>query len=240
MVRRWCAAAVTVIATVLAMTVSGAAEAGPAQLRFDFDDDAGGRPDDAGWDSGCFGADAARGCVQATGQAVLRPVPREEGTALRFPRKGSAVIRVAHDDTFNPGLADFTVSALVRLGPAQIKSGANVIQKGMYDSSRGQWKLQVDAGVPSCRVSGAAKESRFATAEARANRRLDDGVWTSLHCVRHGEKLRLYVDGVAVDTSGNADVVVDNRDPVLIGGKHSGAGNDQFRGDLDDVGVTIE
>ncbi|ADD41734.1 hypothetical protein Snas_2039 [Stackebrandtia nassauensis DSM 44728] len=230
-------AAIAVAAAVLA-TASGSAESGTTELTFDFETGPGTAGKPGAWTSGCFRSGETLGCLHTTGKGVLRAVPREDGTAIRFPAEGSAVIQVDHDDALNPGRADFTVSALVRLPPGRADAGANIVQKGGYDSARGQWKLQVDSGVPSCRVSGSTGKGGHTTAEVRAGRVLRDR-WTALACVREGSQLRLYIDGVKIDTAKNADADVDNMDPVLIGGKHAGPRNDQFRGDLDEVRVDV-
>lgn len=209
-----------------------------ASLTLDFDtapSGASGR----NWDSGCFDAGPALACVETSADATPRSIRHDDGKALRFPKSGWAVLRMKHRAALNPGRADFSVSAQVRLTREQIKAGANIFQKGLYDTARGQWKLQVDDGYPSCRVAGATTEGDYATAEARAHRTLTHGDWTTIRCSREGDRLRLYVDGVKVDSGSNADVDIDNREPAMVGGKHAGGGNDQFRGDLDDVSLSV-
>ena len=188
------------------------------------------------WTSGCFDTAAGNACVHTTGGGGLDAVGHGDGTAVRFPGSGTAVIEVPHDASLNPGRSDFTISATVRLPAGKVKSGANLIQKGSFDS--GQWKLQVDGGIPTCRLNGRTEE-RAARAEVVAGDSIADGEWTTLRCIREGSRLRLTVDGEEVDSAGSADLDIGSTEPLTIGGKHTGGDNDQFRGDLDDVGVDI-
>jgi len=67
-----------------------------------------------------------------------------------------------------------------------------------------------------------------------------DGRWHALECRRAGSQVTLWVDGaLRGGMTIPADLAVDNRIPLSVGGKGSFSNNDQFQGALDDVWVSM-
>ncbi len=129
--------------------------------------------------------------VHATGGAKVTVVKgREGGNAVRFPAytgaaTAPAAVLVAEDmldGTLDPASGDFSFGATVQLDEKSAGSdadnGNNLIQRGTFDSL-GQFKLQVDKDVPSCRVLGDDGEV-FVKSEAP----IDPGHWYTVTCTR--------------------------------------------------------
>ena len=226
----------------------GLGQAAEPALRFDFNDVATTQPDGGPAISGCLagsGEDAKIGCVVARGRGEVQAVAGASGRpgdwALRFPGpgQGTAVLEVADAPDLNPDTKDFTATAQVRLDTLPGPSGYNVIQKGRYRTRGGQWKMQVDQAGPDCRVAGRRGKTESGTLVA-APRQLPLHEWHTITCVRHGDQLRILIDGQERGATSGADLDVSNDAPVLIAGKHSGAPNDQLHGAVDNVGLTID
>lgn len=163
---------------------------------------------------------------------------------VRFPAPCSnepcpnAMIKITDRPGLDVHYADFEWGAEVNLTPSEVAKGANVVQKGRYSDSGGQWKLQIDgfAGKPSCIVSGVAADGRFARALVYASVSVADGRWHQVTCRRAGTVVTVFVDGVNRG-SGTARVAdLASPAPVTVGAKTvRGYDNDQFFGRLDNV-----
>lgn len=216
-----------------------ASEAGAgAVLAYDFGGAPGGSS--AGpWSAGCFLDEIAQvpACVVAEDAAIARVTG--DGPAISFPSpgEGTAVLKIAAADRFNPGGRDFAVEVLVRLDPGERTHGENVIQKGHY-SGHGQWKVQVDEGLPSCRIAGRRDGRRVAAIALGPS--IEGAGWVRLRCERVAGRLSLTVgDRAPVYAPNNAAMDIANDDELTIGGRLPGApDNDQFHGDVD--GVRLE
>jgi hypothetical protein len=67
-----------------------------------------------------------------------------------------------------------------------------------------------------------------------------DGRWHNLMCARTRDRLTLIVDGQErawVRLPANLSIA--NAEPLRVGGKGAGKGNDQFSGQIDNVFLTI-
>ena len=168
------------------------------------------------------------------------------------PRAVLAVVNAGQSDQLNPGSAPFRFGAHVWLdrtsgNRSYYDNGNNVIQRGLYSGS--QFKIQIDGGQPSCRVSGA-----LGSAEVASTARLVSERWYQLTCRRRvvdaGDLVELEVTPVTSDPALNGPIVT--RSPVVavgatgfsystplsVGGKlHNNLSivraSDQFNGRLD-------
>jgi hypothetical protein len=174
----------------------------------------------------------------------------------RGPR---AVLRIMarRDNPLSPGVKDFGFGADVQMdaGPTASKragstdNGDNVVQRGLFDGV-GQYKLQVDDRVPSCRVRGAA-----GSVLVRADVRLVPRVWYHLSCKRSGRQITLMTAKYAwggkapvwrrwVGSGPTGSVRAPARVPLSVGGKLTDVGGlaeqvDQFNGRIDNVVLAI-
>lgn len=199
-------------------------------------------------------------------------VRRTEGldaTAARLPgwRRGRAVaaavaVRTRSTATVDPlqlGASDFEVGADFRLDArsdgAPHDDGDNLLQRGLF-SDDSQVKVQVDRGVPSCRVAGDAGELVATTGVA-----VERGAWYRLRCVREGQSLTIRLSALVRPAAGGPPVELDlehgtvtgdvgelswpTRTPLTVGAKATADGGlvrsetDQFNGAVDDVYLAL-
>lgn len=191
------------------------------------------------WKDGCFSNQGSIGkdaCIDSDGRGALSA----EGGAVAFPDsgEGKAIVRLGHDSGFNPGGRDFTIRATVSVTDDQVSANSNIIQKGYFDDSDGQWKLQVDNGKPSCRIAG-KRDGELVDLVMEADKSIADQGLVKLECRRSGDKLTLVVDGKEFTSGADATMNIKNTRPVTLGGKGSGKQNDQLHGKLKEVAVTI-
>ncbi len=190
------------------------------------------------------------------GRAVLAEGPDGEGRSLRLPAfeaegpvaAAVVVVRAAGEfDALAPARRDFRFGARFRLdktsGGTEADNGDNLVQRGLF-ADDAQYKLQIDGGVPSCLVRGAAGEVL-----AKAGAEVDRERWYDATCTRtqRGVELRVEaVDGagqpiVAEAAGATGRLVPGRRVPLAIGGKVSPGGQvtesaaDPFNGLVDDV-----
>lgn len=221
------------------------------------------------FDEGLAAMGEELGRIQNSGNALMRiSVATRDGGALtrargrygfaaRTPgghaRDGvgplaALVVRPRGEDRLSPGTAPLKWGADVRLPARALTAveGNNVLQRGLFEDPV-QFKLQIDDGVPSCRVSGALGD---ATVEARASLRA--GEWYRLHCqLRDGRlSVRVARPGRPGGTVGSAPAEVGPLDferstPVAVGAKLNSGGEivadsaDQYHGLLDNVFVDV-
>jgi hypothetical protein len=197
--------------------------------------------------------------VRATGDASVEVVEGPDGGhAVRFPAytgaaTAPAAVLVAvddDDDALNPGDGGFSFGASFKLDDKSSGStadnGDNLIQRGTFDAP-GQLKIQVDHGVPSCRVKGDAGE-----VFVKAENPIDTGAWYRVTCERTGSDLELTVKaydsgsgGGTWHASGPTGNISVQKYPFTIGGKTAPDGTpvasaDQFNGAVDDVFFRVQ
>jgi hypothetical protein len=211
----------------------------PVTLRYDFDGGVGKPIEDTG------GLHELRPLGQNGG--TLRLVPEGGGLAVAYPDRCTlprekdcprAILEGQRDDSLNPGRRPLRYGASVLMTHADLADGANVVQKGYSVGGVSQFKLQVDhrQGHPSCVIAGS--RARIYRAEPQID--VADGHWHDLECNRAEDKLTLLVDGVpyaAVPVPPN--LAIANAEPLRVGGKGPGRGNDQFAGEIDNVFLDI-
>ena len=165
------------------------------------------------------------------------------GRAVAFPPKCTAtvdcpraMVEVPPGPALNPGEDPFAYGASVWLAADQTTVGSNIVQKGRFGTTGGQWKLQVDgdAGDPSCVVRTGTD-----VLTVRSGVSIADGAWHHVVCRRDAEGVSIEVDG-AVDRVEGRSGSVSNEFPISIGSPGVGEQDDQFHGRIDDVFLQID
>jgi hypothetical protein len=192
-----------------------------------------------------------------------------QGGAIRFPAFSSsdsaarAVLRVdnaGNTDQMSPGTRDFTWGADVRIDSATYSTrtgttdnGDNLVQRGLAGSGR-QFKLELDAHRPACRVEGGGGALRVVLPVV-----LDSTSWYRASCARAGGKLTVslarYGDTGAVTatwsksatrSAGFGNLTWQRASiPMSVGGKLTTSGaivsgaSDQLNGTVDNVFLDI-
>lgn len=169
------------------------------------------------------------------------------GWAVGFSSRGNGIVAVTPTTAqLSPETATFAFSADV-LPSGDWSQGSNVLQRGLADD-RGQYKLQLDGGRPSCSIKGTA-----GTLTVYASRSVTAGVWHRIACMRVGSTVTLSVvrltdaQSFSYSKTGATGSVAtaSTTTPLSIGGKLTPKGSlatwqpDQFRGAIDNVLVTI-
>ncbi|GAA4595353.1 hypothetical protein BJY16_001646 [Actinoplanes octamycinicus] len=211
----------------------------PVSLRYDFDRGVGEPIQDTG------GQHELRPLGQNGG--TLRLVPEGAGLAVAYPDRCTlprerdcprAILEGQRDDSLNPGRRPLRYGASVLMTHADLADGANVLQKGYSVGGVSQFKLQVDhrQGHPSCVMAG--ERARIYRAEPQVD--VADGRWHDLECNRTENRLTMLVDGVpAASVPVPPMLSIANAEPLRVGGKGPGRGNDQFAGEIDNVFLDI-
>jgi hypothetical protein len=246
--RRFVAIAATAALTAALVTTT-AAHAATDLIRVTFDGPPAPLVEPGPWTSGCF-ADSAPpandACVLVASGGSVGRVQRPSGAttspAVKFPAPGAgkAMLRINHHASFNPLLGDFTITALVKLEAAEVSAGANLVQKGVNSTPGGQWKLQVDNGIPACRILGDSNADDD-TGDPGEDVKVDwtgsiaGTGWKFVSCKRRGTELSISVANATPVVKTILPLNVDNTAHVTIGAKGTGSTNDQFHGALDNV-----
>lgn len=208
-----------------------AAAPGGMALRFTYDGRGGLREGDRVRNT----AGKGRGIVRVAEGGRMAKVKGKPRRAARFPRSGFGIIEAADRRAWDPRRRDFSYGTKVKVSRAEVVRHSNLVQKGYYRQPGGQWKLQLDRGLPSCVVNGDAGRLRVRSATSIA-----DGAWHRLQCRRTSAGLVLRVDGAVAASGGGATGRVSNAAPVRVGAKKLGPGRvDQFRGRLDMTFLSI-
>jgi hypothetical protein len=197
--------------------------------------------------------------VTTSGAAEVEVVKgRDGGHAVRFPAytgaaKAPAAVLVAADQsdgTLDPGDDDFTFGASFSLDEessgSEADNGDNLVQRGTFDSP-GQFKIQLDHDVPSCRILGDDGE-----VFVKADGPIDPGSWYAVSCERSASEVTLRVksfdggagEGTWEKTGPTGSISLQGL-PLTIGGKAGPDGTpvgspDQFNGVVDDVFLSME
>ena len=196
--------------------------------------------------------------VTAAGGRIRREQGAEGGYAIRFPAFSSQqpsplavlLVHAEGEDFLAPGERDFTIGLDFMLdresAGGEVDDGDNLVQRGLY-ADREQFKLQVDAGILSCRIRGPAGE-----ALAKSEHAVPPERWHRVSCTRSGDQVRMSVQRLTPGGWGAAEVVDveaptgalrfrESRAPLAIGGKVTATGAvvpsspDQFNGVIDNV-----
>lgn len=176
---------------------------------------------------------AVRFIPRGTGRAVALPA-RCAATATRCPR---AILEGGDDVDLDPGTRAFRFGTWAFATPAQVGTGANLMQKGVA-TTESQWKLQIgQQGRAHCVLVGRGSTRVYIV---RSTVKVNDGRWHQLTCRRTPTALAIFVDGTARGVvSVPAAVTVANGMPLRLGGQNLSTRSDQFGGALDEVFVSL-
>ena len=223
----------------LAHASSGSTEsrrAGADKLRFNFDNGESLRPGTRVRNVAGKGS----GVVLIFQGGRLKGVKGERGKAAKFPSRcngcGRALIEVTDRRALDPRLRQLKFGVDVRMTRVQRAAPhANLIQKGYYNQPGGQYKLQLDAGRPSCVINGSAGRVKvFAERRIRVNR------WRSITCQRVASTVVLRVDGRVWASAVGDTGLIANAAAVRVGAKRLDVPKaDQYRGLLDNVFIRV-
>jgi hypothetical protein len=185
---------------------------------------------------------------RAGGSAVRTPAYTAEGPAPA----AALVVRTdpSAADPLDPGTGDFVVAVDFRADAATAgrpeDDGDNLVQRGRYGQPA-QLKLQLDHGIPSCRLAGTLGEVLV-----RDSQPVTPDRWYRLTCTRTGPTVRMRLvdlDGPAdpreVTVAGDPGAISFDHAPLSIGAKVSDRGriaqgsSDQFHGTIDRVVVDV-
>lgn len=178
--------------------------------------------------------------VDGGGAAVLPAFDETNASA-------AALVAVPTDDTdvLEPVRRPFVFGASFAIDRAtegsDADNGNNLMQRGLY-ADDAQYKIQLDGGVPSCRIAGSKGEVVVKLDEA-----VEPEHWFTLECSRSGPEVSLrLVDlergkevGVAAATKDVGRLLFDAGTPLAIGAKVAPDGTipeestDQFNGTVD-------
>ena len=226
----------------------------PTSLKLDFESAAPvGQDLDAVDNAGTSAVDVA---VESSGDARIEVVEGPGGGhAARFPAytgeepSPEAVLVATTKETgaLDPLDQDFRFGASFMLDSESSGSkgdnGDNLLQRGSFDSP-GQFKIQIDHGVPSCRVLGDEGEVFL-----KAGTAISPDVWYAVTCERDGSQVSISVTqygerGQTWTATGPTGHLTFGNLPLAVGGKVSSEGlpvasGDQFNGAVDDVFLQI-
>lgn len=140
------------------------------------------------------------------------------------PAKPERVISVPDNAALDAGSDTFTVEVRYQT----VNSFGNVMQKGQSGSTGGQWKIQQPGGYPSCLFKRRTNLEDFQIS-VQSTVDFSVGSWHTLKCVRSGDNVTMFVDGVyngqknfaGVGENGTPGSVgtINNTVPLTIGGK---------------------
>ncbi len=140
------------------------------------------------------------------------------------PAKPERVIQVPDNAALDAGSDTFTVEVRYQT----VNSFGNVMQKGQSGSVGGQWKIQQPGGYPSCLFKRRTNNEDFQIS-VQSTVDFSMNSWHTLKCVRSGNNVTMFVDGVYnaqknfsgvgdMGTSGSVGTI-NNTVPLTIGGK---------------------
>lgn len=185
---------------------------------------------------------SGHGGVGRVGSDVRSGVVRNGVTGYRFPtvspdappvRPGHTVV-VPDAPVLDPRGRTFTVE--IRLRPAG--RDGNVLQKGQARTAGGFWKIELNAGEPTCLFRG----PDGTTNAVRARGRDITGGWHTIRCVSGPKSVELWVDGVRAGRNTGRTGSIDNDHTLSVGGKQNcnqvTVGCDYFSGQLDSIRIS--
>lgn len=197
--------------------------------------------------------------TQAGGRLTWTP-GRGGGSAVRTPAYAAegpvpaAALLVRTDpsaaDPLDPGTADLLVAVDFRADPATAgrpeDDGDNLVQRGRFGQAA-QLKIQLDHGVPSCRLAGTLGE-----VFVQAEQPVTPDRWYRLTCTRTGPSVRLRLVDLDGETdpqewtvAGDPGAISFDHAPLSVGAKVADRGriaqgsSDQFHGTIDRVVLDV-
>jgi hypothetical protein len=183
---------------------------------------------------------SGRGLHGRIGDEVGTETSVDSATGYRFerlepdtpPPHPEHLVTVRDADALDPGTRDYAVTVRLRT----TYQFGNIIQKGQSTVPGGNFKMQMPNGIVQCVYRGSER-----WIEVASPRRLNDGHWHTVRCVRTWSEVALSVDGTTVAHRSGWTGRIANSWPLSIGGKTScdqeDVGCDYFAGDIDRVEI---
>lgn len=168
------------------------------------------------------------------------------GAAYQFDGVTSWVDIPDPDGTLNPGSADMTITATVKVADATMTDDSyEVIRKGLVTSKGGDWKMEIKrkgtnatVGKLHCVFKGVLPNGTNSLAGVSAAKDIVDGQVHKLQCVRTSTGVQAIVDdGLSVGKLTKASGNIANAVYPLIGSKVQG--DDVMQGVIDQVKIDI-
>ena len=203
-----------------------------------------------------MGTSAVELAVETSDDATIEVVEGPGGgRAARFPAytgttpspEALIVAKAKEAGALDPLDQDFRFGASFMLDSessgSKADDGDNLVQRGSF-ASPGQFKIQIDRGVPSCRILGDEGE-----VFVKAGTAISPEVWYAVSCQRAGSEVSISVtqygeQGQTWTAAGPTGHITLGDLPLAVGGKVSSEGltvgsGDQFNGSVDDVFLQI-
>ena len=162
----------------------------------------------------------SRTLVDSSGHGINGSIGSEvvlSGTAHTFPylKPSTPPTHPGHLDLvsnsrLNPGTRDYAVNFRAKW---TVPFG-NIIQKGQSGTAGGWWKIQAPNGIVQCLFHGSTGQGGVGS-----GRKLNDGRWHVIRCLRTSTQVVMAVDGVVVGRNSGPTGNIANTWPMSIGGK---------------------
>jgi hypothetical protein len=181
--------------------------------------------------NGTIGAEVQTGISQsgATGYRFSRLDPDTP------PPHPLHLATVPGTDALNPGTSAYAITMRLRT----TYQFGNIVQKGQATVSGGNFKIQIPSGIVQCWFRGSS-----GSLMAIAPRKINDGNWHLVRCVRDDDGVQLFIDGSPVATRSGRTGRIQNSWPLSIGGKtacdQTRVGCDYFAGDIDYLHISTD
>lgn len=154
-------------------------------------------------------------------------VPGVIGGAARFDGQRER-LRIAFDSQLNTE-SGFTLSAWARA--EEFTTFNAVVSKPLETDTANTWQIE----LPDNFEWRFHSRSSRGTDEAFASAELDR--WTHVAGRWDGERITLYIDGVAADSNNTDDILFDDHDVFIGGDENNGDETGFWSGDIDDVRI---
>jgi len=148
---------------------------------------------------------------------------------------GRAILEVRDHAGLDPLARPFSFGAAIRVPAVQVQHGTNIIQKGFFKETGGQYKLQLGAGgAPTCVFNGSGGRFKVSAPRSVANNH-----WHRVACTRTLTGIQIRIDGKVRATQDGVVGRIANAAPIRIGGKKVNPANKQFHGRIDSIFVRV-
>jgi hypothetical protein len=157
------------------------------------------------------------GITGSVGDVIKTGTTVSGETAYRFPwakpntmpADAPRLVRV-NDDRLNPGSGDFTITLRYRT----TQNLGNIMQKGQYEASGGNFGIAQSQGHLTCAFRGTQGQVLV-----NSGIRLSDGKWHTIVCTRTGNQVTMTIDNRVTHTKTGTIGSISNEAPLTIGGK---------------------
>jgi Concanavalin A-like lectin/glucanases superfamily len=167
---------------------------------------------------------------------AITSVPGTSGNGYSFNGTSSIVVVRGDVADLNPGDANFSFTVHVRF--SEVPAGTyDLVRKGTSTTPGGYYKAEiVGAAGPAARV-GCHFKGSAGGGKRVAGGNLADGVWHTITCTRTATRIYTTIDGVAASKKVTAGTIA-NTSSLIIGAKTT-SGGDRYKGDMDEVSISV-